>query len=128
MRIEHVALNVGEPTKLAQWLVDNLGMRVVRKFDVETDTQFVADSAGATVIELYHNKLAPVPDYASMDPLELHVAFTVDDVGAVRDRLIGADATAEGEIVVTPDGDELAMVREPGGLAIQLMKRAEPML
>jgi uncharacterized glyoxalase superfamily protein PhnB len=63
-----------------------------------------------------------------MNPLLLHIAFMVDDVKGVREKLITAGATPVGDISVTSRGDELAMLRDPWGVAIQFVKRAEPML
>jgi len=54
-----------------------------------------------------------------------HVAFMVD---AVRRKLIAAGATPVGEVTTTPAGDKLAMLRDPWGLAIQFLRRADPML
>jgi len=38
------------------------------------------------------------------------------------------DATPEGEPFTNPAGDEVAMLRDPWGLAIQLIHRADPMI
>ena len=58
----------------------------------------------------------------------LHFAFAVDDPAAVRERLLAAGASAEGELTTTAAGDQLAMLRDPWGLAIQLAKRKQPMV
>jgi len=79
------------------------------------------------VLEIYAGP-PPPPDYAAMDPLRLHVAFAPEDVPAARARLIAAGARPVGEIVVTPAGDEFAMLRDPWGLALQLAHRAHPLL
>jgi uncharacterized glyoxalase superfamily protein PhnB len=63
-----------------------------------------------------------------MDPLLLHIAFMVDDVKGIREKLIAAGATPVGEVTISPSGDELAMLRDPWGVAIQFVKRAKPML
>ena len=63
-----------------------------------------------------------------MNPLSLHVAFMVEDVDAVKSALIAAGATSVGDVTVTAGGDRLAMLRDPWGLPIQFVKRAEPML
>jgi uncharacterized glyoxalase superfamily protein PhnB len=63
-----------------------------------------------------------------MDPLVLHVAFAPDDVRATRERLIAAGAVPVGDVVVTPTGDEFAMLRDPWGLALQLARRARPLV
>jgi len=128
MKIEHVAYNVADPIAMTGWYEQHVGMRTVRSFGPPTNTRFVADASGLMIIEIYHNAKAPVPEYRKMDPLVLHLAFHVDDVRATRARLLQAGATAEGEIAVTDSGDDMAMLRDPWGLAIQLVKRREPML
>lgn len=128
VRLEHIGLNVADPIKAAQWYVENLGMKIVREGPAPAHARFLADRAGNMMLELYHNPPDAVPNYASMDPLLLHVAFMVDDVDAIRGRLIAAGATAVGEVTTTPAGDKLAMLRDPWGLAIQFVRRADPML
>jgi glyoxylase I family protein len=63
-----------------------------------------------------------------MDPSLLHVAFSTDDVPGTRARLIAAGATPVGDAVITPGGDEFAMLRDPWGLALQLARRARPLV
>ena len=46
----------------------------------------------------------------------------------VRAHLTAAGATPVGRIVVAPSGDKIAMLRDPWGIAIQFVKRADPML
>ena len=82
MRLEHLALNVAEPIAMADWYVEHLGMRVVREGPPPVNTRFLADSGGTILLEIYRNPPDAVPDYASMDPLLLHIAFAADDVEA----------------------------------------------
>jgi len=128
VRLEHIGLNVADPVKAAHWYVENLGMRIVREGPAPAYARFLADASGNMMLELYHNPPDAVPNYASMDPLLLHVAFMVDDVDAIRGKLIAAGATAVGEVTTTPAGDKLAMLRDPWGLAIQFVRRADAML
>ena len=128
VRLEHVALNVADPIKMAKWYADNLGTKVVREGPPPINMRFIADGGGNMMLELYHNPPEAVPNYAAMDPLLLHVAFMVDDVDAMRSKLIAAGATAVGEVTTTAAGDKLAMLRDPWGLAIQFVRRADPML
>jgi len=128
VRIEHLALNVAAPAETASWYVEHLGMKIVREGPPPVSVRFLADSGGRVMLEIYRNPPDDVPDYASMDPLLLHVAFVADDVDAMRDKLIAAGATPTGDIEVTPAGDRLAMLRDPWGLAIQLAKRTDPMI
>jgi glyoxylase I family protein len=128
VRMEHLGLNVADPIKIAQWYVDNLSMKVLREGAAPTNNRFVGDAGGNMMLELYHNAAAAVPDYAALDPQQLHVAFFVDDVEAVRGKLLAAGAKAVDEVTTTPAGDKLAMLRDPWGLPIQFVHRANPML
>ena len=128
MRIEHMAFNVPDPVAMTQWYEQHLGMKTVRSSGPPHHMRFVADASGQTMLELYRNPKASVPDYRTIDPLVMHLAFHVDDVAGTRAGLLKAGATAEGEITRTDSGDELAMLRDPWGFAIQLVNRAVPML
>lgn len=128
IRLEHVALNVQDPVKMAEWYCKNLQMKVVKKGPAPVNAHFICDAGANMMLEIYHNPPDAVPDYASMDPLLFHVAFMVDDVKGVREKLIAAGATPVGEVSTTPAGDEIAILRDPWGVAIQFVKRAEPML
>jgi len=130
MKIEHVGITVQDPIRVAEWYCQNLGFRVVRGMQVSPYTHFLVDASGNGMLEIYNNPAAPVPDYTAMDPLLLHVAF---DIGAevietVRDRLLANGATLYSDRVVTPAGDQLVMLRDPWGLAVQLAKRSTPMV
>lgn len=58
----------------------------------------------------------------------LHFAFFASDVRAAEEKLLAAGATVHAGHTKTPTGDEMSMLRDPWGLPLQLMKRAEPML
>ena len=128
MNIEHVALNHPDPAGAAQWYTEHVGMQVVRSSDQSPFIHFLADTAKTGLIELYNNPAADVPDYPAQSSLIVHIAFSVDDIEGTRARLIEAGATAEGEITQTPVGDQLAMLRDPWGVPLQLAKRAKPMV
>ena len=112
---------------MADWYVVHLGMRVVRQVDGPPHTRFLVDAGDATVVELYENSGARIPDYLHMDPLELHLAFDSSDPDADRDALVRAGATALSDDRL-PDGSRLLMLRDPWGLALQLCARATPLL
>ena len=113
---------------MARWYVEHLGLTVKRAQQERPFGQFLADDGDAVMLEFYNNPTVAVPDYRAIDPLILHIAFWTDDVEATRARLLAAGASAEGEAVVTPAGDHVAMLRDPWGLAIQFVHRAQPML
>jgi uncharacterized glyoxalase superfamily protein PhnB len=127
MRIEHVAWQVADPVAVAKWYVQHLGFTVLRKLEASPLTHFLADETGRVVVEIYRNPAATIPDYPAMNPLLLHLAFVADDPEAQRDRLFKAGATLH-EDLTTPAGDRLIMMRDPFGFAIQLCKRAKPMI
>lgn len=127
MKIEHVALQVGDPAAMAGWYVEHLGCSVARAGGAPAFIHFLRDSAGTSMLELYRNPRVAVPDYASMDPMLVHVAFVSADPAADRDRLVAAGATIADDIVRSPAGDELVMLRDPWGVAVQLVRRAQPM-
>jgi glyoxylase I family protein len=128
MKIEHVAYQVPDPVALADWYVEHLGLRVKRSTEGPGYARFLADDRDAVMIEVYNNPRVATPDYRAIDPLTLHLAFCTDDVPATRERLLAAGASAEGEVVVSEGGDHLAMLRDPWGLAIQLVRRRDPMI
>jgi glyoxylase I family protein len=126
MRIEHIAFNVADPVAVAAWYCQHLGLQVVRHLPSPTQTHFLADDAGATVLEIYCNPPDEVPDYAAMNPLQFHLAFVSASPDDDRSRLIAAGASAVDEIR-NPDGTLLIMLRDPWGVALQLCKRANPL-
>jgi catechol 2,3-dioxygenase-like lactoylglutathione lyase family enzyme len=126
VNVEHVAFLVDDPNAVAEWYCANLGMKVVRKGGPPAFGTFLADGDRTTMFEIYANPDIETPDYASLDPLILHLAFYADDLEGTREELIRAGATAAAEINVTDRGDKLAMLRDPWGLAVQLVNRREP--
>ena len=106
------SLQVAEPGAMADWYVQHLGFRVVRGGDGPTAGRFMADSSGSVMLEVYYNPKMPLPDYASMDPALLHVAFLCDDVPGTVARLTAAGASLVGGPEILGE-DELAMLRDP---------------
>ena len=51
-----------------------------------------------------------------------------DDIKKISRKLVSAGATIVSDLSTTPAGDEFAIVRDPWGVSIQFIKRAEPML
>jgi glyoxylase I family protein len=125
MRFEHLALNVPDARAMSRWYVEQLGLTVLRALEAAPFTHFLADETGRVFIELYSNPAAPYPDYASMPPLVLHVAFFTPDAGAIQQQLVAAGAKPFSDDVMA-DGTRLIFVRDPWGLAVQLCQRAKP--
>ncbi len=119
MKLEHIGYNVQEPQKLMDWWCANLGFKQVHP-------AFIVDSTGAMAIEFYRNEQAPFVDWKSTSPLAMHIAFLSEDVDADAARLVAAGA----ELLETvhKDGFDMAMLRDPFGMAIQFVKRGTAIL
>lgn len=128
IRFEHVAINVNDPVTMAKWYCENLGMKLIRKGPAPANARFISDSNENMMLEIYKNPPDDIPDYHSMNPLVLHVCFMVDDVKDICKRLVSGGATVVEDATIIESGDEIAMLRDPWGVPIQFIKRAEPML
>lgn len=128
MKIEHFAYQTDHPAEAGDWYCKHLGFTIRRGADAPVPVRFLADETRQVMLEIYNNPKVTTPDYGSMDPLLLHIAFVCEDVPAATERLTEAGATLVSGPEVLETGDELAMLRDPWGLAIQLAKRAESML
>jgi glyoxylase I family protein len=130
MKIEHAGYMVQDPIRTAEWYCHNLGFRIARGMQGSPFTHFLADASGNVMLEIYNNPAARVPDYAAMDPLVLHIAFDIgaETIESARDRLLAGGCTLYSDLTVTPAGDQLIMLRDPWGLALQLAKRSKPMI
>ena len=127
MTFEHFALNVSKPVEMSQWYVDNCEMKIVRSVNDFPFTRFLTDKAGKVMLEIYFNSAARIPEYEKQNPLEFHLALSVDDPLKIKNKLISAGATFEEE-VRTDDGSHLIMLRDPFGIPLQLCKRGKPMI
>lgn len=125
MKFEHYAINVEDPVGVAKWYVEHCNMSVALSKTDPPYMHFLADKTGRIVVELYCNRVAKVPDYASMDPLEYHLAFAVEDAEVEKNRLMEAGATFVVE-VNPEEGTRLIMLRDPFGMSLQLCQRAQP--
>jgi len=126
MKLEHVALNVSDPVAVAAWYSEHLQLRIIRHIPIPVQTHFLVDS-DSTILEIYCNPPDKVPDYRSIDPLILHLAFASSDPVSDSKRLLSAGASLVGETHLE-DGSFLLMMRDPWGLALQLCKRTTPLI
>ena len=128
MKLEHLALQVPDPVAMAEWYVAHLHCSVARSGGEPAHARFLMLADGAVLLEIYRNPKASVPDYEAVDPLWLHLAFLSDDVRRDQERLLKAGAKLVEGFNTNPAGDHLAMLRDPWGIPLQLVKRAQPML
>ena len=128
MNIEHVGYQVADAVATSKWYCEHLGFTVKRSSDGLSNTHFLADGSGQVMIEIYNNPTLDVPDYASMNPLLFHLAFSCEDIEEREAALLAAGATVAEPLKVTSAGDKLLMLRDPWGMAIQLCKREKSMV
>ena len=127
MKLEHFALNVANPVAMAKWYAEHMEMKIVRQQNEAPYTHFIADNSGRIMLEIYCNPADQVPAYHSMNALIVHLAYVSTDPDADKERLLAAGASYDTEVRLD-DGTLLIMMRDPWGVAIQLCKRAVPML
>lgn len=127
MDIEHFAINVEEPRAMAAWYVEHLDFSIAKKVEEPPYMHFLADSSGNVMLEIYNNPADQVPDYSAMDPLLLHLALVSEDPTSDKRKLLEAGASLVDDTRLE-DGSHLVMLRDPWGLALQLCKRATPMI
>lgn len=127
MKFEHFALNVSNASAVSLWYEENLGLKVVKKMAEPPYMTFLADDSGTVMIEIYSNPKGETLDFAKLHPLAVHLALVSDDPNSDRDRLVKAGAQMISDDIL-PDGSHLIMVKDPWGLALQLCKRATPMI
>lgn len=127
MKLEHFALNVQDPTAMAAWYVEHLGLKVVKQQTEPPYMTFLADDSDRIMIEIYRNPADEVPAYREMNPLLVHLAFVSEDPTKDKERLVKAGASEVSDQRLQ-DGSHLVMLRDPWGLALQLCKRGKPML
>jgi catechol 2,3-dioxygenase-like lactoylglutathione lyase family enzyme len=128
MRLEHIAFNVADPVAVARWYADHLRLTLIRDYGPPLHAHFLASALGQPMIEFYRNPADAVPNYALLHPVRHHIAFVVEAIAAERARLIAAGCTAEGEPATNAAGDTLVFLRDPWGLALQLVKRTTALM
>ena len=111
---------------MADWYVKHLGCQIVRSGGAPNFARFFA--AGPVLLEIYQGTATAPLDFPALHPPQLHLAFVSDNIKADRDRLLAAGARIAEDVSTNPVGDELVMLRDPWGIALQLVKRAQPML
>ena len=111
---------------MADWYVKHLGATVERAGGAPEHGRFLI--VGGVMFEIYNNPAVPMPDYSKADVLQMHLAFSSENLKADRDRLVKAGARVIVDVYMTPGGDEIMMLRDPWNVPIQFVKRKEPMM
>ena len=144
-RIDHVGITVSDMDRALGFYRDLLGLRVVADSTVSepevadllgldsVQLRIVdLDSGDGRVVELiqYLQPKGARIDYESADAATAHIAFTVDDLVSVHERLVRAGATIVSRRPITIsepggsfDGAICLYVRDPDGVILELVER-----
>ena len=112
-----------DPVAAAKWYSDNLRFTVIKQMNISPFAHFIADHPKKILLEIFRLPDKIVPDYRSLDPVIMHLGFSVLDIETTYQKLVSAGAEVVSEISVSENGDKMAMLRDPWGLPIQLIKR-----
>jgi len=120
---EHLALNVQDKEKVAQWYQTHLGASIAR--EVSNNMIFLKDDRGTVFLEIFSNTSAPVLNWSEVHYLTFHLAFETEEPKAKAEYLMSQGASLA-EPYREAGGDQLIMLRDPFGIPLQLIKRAQP--
>ena len=123
--IEHIALEIEDPASMVKWWTENLGFKVT--LSRPAGSTFIEDEAGRIAFELYRpSEGRTAPDYKNMPILQLHFGLFSDDVDGDVKRLVAAGATEVAKDEVP--GLKGVTLRDPNGIAFQVMQREKPVV
>jgi uncharacterized glyoxalase superfamily protein PhnB len=125
---EHLAFNLSDSRVKAKWFTENLGMIVKRDGKAPSYGMFISDAGENMMLELYQQKDYPVIGFDSISHMTIHLAFMTNDIEAVKEKLLSAGAKVVEDITKTAAGDFVLMMRDPFGMPVQFVKRANPMV
>jgi glyoxylase I family protein len=125
MKLEHIGLCVDQPISMAEWWIENLGFKCIRKLGTDDDgVAFIADDSG-TVIELGKLEEVHSLDLNRLESIQLHFAVECDDTMREAERLTGKGATFVGESPRNAYKNEKIILKDPWGGCIQLIRRKD---
>ena len=127
-RIEHVAFNVADPRAVVRWYTTHLGMTVVRADPPPAHLTFITDASRQVMLEFQHHVTNPLLNPSSLHPRALHLTFNTPDIVLTQKLLLAAGATLVESLSTADSGDQMVMLRDPWGLALQLVQRKQPLL
>lgn len=122
-RFEHLAINVENPTAVADWYVKYLGLTIV---SASKKMIFVRDAGGHFMFELY-KKTGAKGSYSSLNHAATHVAFAVDDADALSKKMVEGGAKIL-KTTTNPVGDTVIDMTDPWGNMLQVIHRVKPKL
>ncbi|MDH7603336.1 MAG: VOC family protein [Melioribacter sp.] len=126
--IEHIAFNVSDSPAKSKWYVNNLNMEIMREGKAPSFGMFIADENKNVMFEFYQHQDSPVINFNDITHSTLHVAFVVQDIKALKEKLLTNEAELVNDIYQTPSGDYVMNFKDSTGLPLQFVSRVKPML
>lgn len=123
LKLDHFALQHPEPEAVAAWLCLHFGLTVYRVSASASRARFLRCPSTGVMLEIYKQPEAPTPDYFSLSPTLMHLAFYSQNIVADGNRLVAAGAHRAGEPGKNSAGDAFLMLRDPWGVPLQLVSR-----
>ena len=120
-RFEHMAINVENPKKVADWYVAYVGLKIVSE---SKKMIFIADQGGHFSFELY-NKPEAKGRYSELNHAAAHVAFATDDADALANKMVEGGAKILKKFT-NPVGDTVINMMDPWGNNLQVIHRVKP--
>ncbi len=128
---EHIGIAVSDMDRAIGFYRDLLGLKLIlRKHDARTGSDMAFLDAGGGQLELVTpaQGLAPASDLPPSQAGLRHITFTVDDVDETFARLIAAGVVAleaPRDAATRELLSRVAFVRDPDGIVVELVSRAE---
>jgi uncharacterized glyoxalase superfamily protein PhnB len=128
LRPDHLELNVSDTHEKAKWYVKNLNFKIISQSDGPSHNMLISDADENMMLELNQDSNSPMLEFEKIDYNSFHLAFSVDDIVLIKEKLISAGAKLAEDIKKTANGDQVLMLRDPWGQPIQFVKRVKSML
>ncbi|MFW5998826.1 MAG: VOC family protein [Halanaerobiaceae bacterium] len=121
-KFDHTAITVSDLDKSIEFYRDILGCKIMGMIDNENSKYIYLDAGGA-VIELFYfdKKGKPLKESSNEDIGIKHLAFKVDDVDEIVDKLRQENVEIEVEPLET-DGVKLAFFKDPDGILLEVIE------
>jgi catechol-2,3-dioxygenase len=123
VRFEHLAINVENPKKVADWYVKYVGLKIV---SASKKMIFVSDPGKHFMFELY-KKDAAKGKFSDLNHAAGHVAFATDDAEALAGKMVQGGAKKLKQFN-NPVGDTVINMQDPWGNNLQVIHRVKPKL
>jgi catechol 2,3-dioxygenase-like lactoylglutathione lyase family enzyme len=121
IRMRYLALNVPDKAASATWYQTALGLRIIK----QGNDIFVSDAKDNFRIKFFSDP-SQKNNYADQSVDAWHLALEGDNLNYWEQRIVKAGGKFNTPARISPTGDEVADMRDPNGILIQLVHRLKP--